>query len=390
MRKVILVISIILLIGSRIGPIQGQEVSSQTPLFITGRYREGPDSQALFRYVKGVWEPIVTDNFYGGSISPDNQWLAYLSMPPFLRDREGGPEFWIGTAWDIQLLNLNDLSITTVAVHPESVRIDENADHYSDGITRSIPVWSPDSSAIAWTEQDYPTGDTARLMVFDLNSSTSSVLDDALPQMTQSANGLPAFFSWGTAGIVVFTNDPDDYEINILRFYDETTGLRQTVSLPDAESGWGAVGAPLWIKQSEETHDIVGVQSSDNRCYVVDPITGEVNELGARLEGVSASNPDDSIRLVWNIYALEDEPEWQLESGDGEVLPDMNLDANAPLLHIAFGPSGEEIAYAQSGMLYLWKDHTLAQIDLPEDFQVETINWGQIQWQTGTAYGGVG
>ncbi|MCI0712150.1 MAG: hypothetical protein L0154_18490 [Chloroflexi bacterium] len=387
MHKSILIISVFLWIWNGIGPVQGQDARSHTALLISGTYSETTSQRGLFRFVDGAWEQVPVDNFYRGAISPDGQWLAYLSMPPFLQDIEGGPDFWTGTAWDIQLLDLQTMSTTPIAVQPDSITVTDNG--YRDGIKRSIPVWSPDGSAVAWTEQDYPARDTARLMIYDPGNNTSSVLDDALPQMRLSADGLPHIFAWGMPGIVVFTNDPVD-STDILRFYDETTGLGKSVQLPGEEADWPPLAGPLWITQVEAAGDVVGVQSSDNAWYIIDPLTGEIGNLGTQLEGVTASSLDDSIRLVWNVHAQESEPVWQFQSAEGSEMFAAEGVAAIPLHRITIAPSGDAAAYLQANTIHLWQDQILTQIEPPEDLRVEAIYWGQIQWQTGSAYDDVG
>jgi hypothetical protein len=247
---------------------------------------------------------------------------------------------------------------------------------------------------LVWTEQDYPAQNGARLVVFDLESGVSRVLDDSLPQMSLSADGLPTLFTWGEAGIVVFTNDPFD-NASALRIYDAETGLSQMLRLPDDEGEWYPLHGPLWLEntQAETADDVVIVRASERTWYQINPTTGAVTEVESRLKLLSAANPEESLQLVWDIYnyySVPVEAALQLLVFDGTKLLTW-VDLSAPnvsgaLTQFVISPSGHAAAYLQDGVLYLWQQGNIDELALPQDLLVMTLYWGPVTWQMGAKY----
>ena len=386
MRKVILALSLVVMLCSTAALAMARQTSTDSTLLVRGRLGDVRSQFGLYQYVDAAWERLPVDDFYAGSLSPDGERLAYLHVPPFLQALLDAGQDWLYTsAWDVTLLNLEDGSRREVAIQPETITTNDQG--YEGGIKRSAPVWSPDGDALAWTEQDYPAYNyTARLVVYDLDSNTSRVLDEALPQMGLSADGLPVFFSWGPGGIVVFTNDPSDYA-ETLRFYDVVAGTQQVVRLPDDGSDWLPLAGPLWVTDAQASADgAVVVQADSYIWYQVDPATGDVTQVETQLEMVSAASPDESLRLAWDIYAEADAPVWQLLAADGTELLD-STQPPAPT-RFAIAPSGQAAAYLEDGRLVMWQDGAATEIALPEGLQISVLYWGPVRWQAGATYEG--
>lgn len=390
-RKVTLLLSLIVMLCGGMPLVQAQPAEVDSPLLISGRYGEGSSAQyVLYQDVNQGWKPLPIGDFYRARLSPGGEHLAVLTEPPFLQTVDGGQDVLSHTSSDIALVDLKDLARRNIAIQPESITLDADSSGYSGGIKRSLPVWSPDGSAFAWTEQDYPAQNHARLVVYDLESDTSRVLDDALPQLTASADGLTDLFNWGVGGIVVFTNDPSD-NAGTLRFYDAPTGLQQAARVLYDEPGWLPIVGPLWLTDGQGKTRAV-VQASDTLWYWIDPATGEVTP-GARLELASANNPDDSLRLVWNILYMfpeAPEPAWQLVSAEGTALlvweEPLHMAERTSLSDFVIAPSGQAAAYLQDGVLYVWQDGQVTELTLPQDFRVTMLYWGPVHWRAGAPY----
>jgi hypothetical protein len=155
--------------------------------------------QELYRSTEGGWEPLTSGGYKGGfALSPLGDRVVYLVAPPAVQEANAqNRSVLLGAVWDIAVLDLTDGSQRVLTTQPGD-------DQPGLGINRELPVWSPDGRAIAWTEQDYPARDAARLVVYDFAAESLRVLDEALPFMTLSSDGLPAFFAWAGREIAVF------------------------------------------------------------------------------------------------------------------------------------------------------------------------------------------
>ena len=394
MRNFTVLISLMVILCS--GPlfVEAQATVTDPPLLISGYYGDEIRQDVLFQYVNDAWEQLPVGEFYTASLSPDGEHLALLTLPPLLREIPGGLDWLWGSAWDITLVDLKDGSRIEIATQPASAGADADENGYSGGINRGTPLWSSDGRALAWIEQDYPARPpAARLVVHDLDSGVSRVLDDTIPQMGLSADGFPSFFDWGRAGVVVFTNDPSD-SVETLRFYDVEAGLQKVIRVPDDEGQWIPLTGPLWLDAPAEPGGaVVVVQVSDRTWNRINPLTSEVAWAGSRLEMVSAASPAESLRLVWGIYHYLSEPvepALQLLSADGASLLTWDdlpgAQASTSPTQFVFAPSGQAAAYIEDGTLYRWQAGRVEEIAGPPDLHIATLYWGPAEWQMGMRY----
>lgn len=359
---------------------QSQPVSDDFPLYVRGVLGEDSREFVIYRYVNEEWEQLPLQDFYEGSLSPDGQWLAYTRMPPFLKAyieiESGGQAF--GSAWDIVLRNLQDNSERIIAAQPETIAVTKNG--YTGGIKRSLPVWSPDGSALAWTEQDYAPGQARRLVVYDLETQESRVLETDLPGINYSSDGMSTHFSWGVPGIAVFGNVDGSGSLPSVRIYDPLAGLQYAVTLPFDEGPFGLYG-PFWVGEtpSETDGDLVMIQTYQEQWYQIDPATGEAAPMQRQLEMVSANTPTESLRGLWNIYEQEGVPEWRMLAADGTA----PLTADKGFYNFVLSPSGQAAAYMRAGKLSVWQDGEATEIALPEGLSVRTLHWGPTRWLAG-------
>lgn len=388
MRKIILIIGLMVITASQVMLGQAQPIDEQQPLLVSAMTNDEQNRQyTLYQYINAKWQPLALAGFVRGSLSPDGGWIAYQRVPPFLQALiDEGQDFLYGSAWDITLVALDHGDLREVAIQPTTITLRDSG--YSGGIKRSLPVWSPDGSAFAWTEQDYPAQNIARLVAYDLETATTRVLDAALPQVTLSSDGHPQQLAWGIEGIVVFTNDPSDYEVETLRFYQPDSAAVNVVRFED-ELVWSPIAGPFSVAQPDGS-SVVVVQADDALWYQVDPVSGKIGQVATQLEMVNTTAPDAALRLVWDIYAAADSPHWRLLAADETErlafaeLRQMGVDGR--FTQFVIDPAGQTAAYLQEGMLYLWEDGNLSEIAPPPDMQMTHLYWGAVQWQAGATY----
>lgn len=387
-------------------PITAQPESSDAPLMIAlSREDHGIESNDLYQYAEGEWLAVTTGGFKSSfSLSPSGNTIAYLSVPDFLSDAvaQGEPaDYLLAFVWNLVLLDLASGESQELAGQPDSV-IFANG-QIDGGIKRSAPVWSPDGQAIAWTEQDAPARNTARLVVYDLRTGETRILEDTLPGIWMSSDGMPAILSWGNAGIAVFGNDPDFNGESMFRIYDPGTGSRQTIRIsedgyrgffhlhnpateddlvvvvPAINHPWNPT-AVYWVKDG--SGEWFAFNPDGIAWLKADMVTGSVYFISNQLEFVSAAHPDDSLRLVRDVNLDQDAPNWQVLSPDGTPLEILNADS---LGRFAFSPSGQSLAYyaVNTRQVMLFQDGITTPLTIPDDMRAGQFLWGPTRVQFG-------
>ncbi|MBW4438211.1 MAG: hypothetical protein KME04_13810 [Pleurocapsa minor GSE-CHR-MK-17-07R] len=389
-NKVPVLLLWIMFVFGAVKPGMAQPSTVENPLIIYGM----GETEQFYRYDDGVWELLPTGDFASATVSPTGEYVAKVVINP---SSEPQAEIIDPLSLEIHLLNLADGSEREIAVQPDAIATTGDGS-INRGIVRSTPVWAPDGRAFAWTEQDYPAQGGARLLVYDLDRDETRILDDALPFMNLSANGLPAFFSWGIGGIVVFTNNPVDF-VDTFRRYDPHDGLLQTLRMPendDFSDFWFPFLGPWWLpdEQDQRPHTALIVPVLGNgEFYYVDWETGEVDWITRRIALVSATNSQSSLRFMWSFYHRFTDPVeslFQLQTADGASVLTwddyLGTDDLRSLENIVLSPSGQAAAYIQDGNLMLWRDQHSEQLALPPDFRIAGLQWGTPVWQLGEDY----
>lgn len=357
------------------GPGVVQPVSEDPPLLLVAS--TGNSSyfdQQLYRLTEGGWEALTSGGYKGGfALSPLGDRVVYLVAPPAVQEADAqNRSVLLGSVWDVAVLDLTDGSQRVLAAQPGN-------DQPGLGINRELPVWSPDGSAIAWTEQDYPARDAARLVVYDFTTESLRVLDEALPFMTLSSDGLPAFFAWGGPGIAVFTNDPPDYA-EAVRLYDPAGGLRRVVRVVDEAVGaWLPLAGPVWVTAGDRE---TLVMQADKSIWLGVNADGSVSGWARQLVGASATGVEPGLQIGWDIFAGTDRAAWQLLDSTGAVLVESQI---APrLTRFAFAPSGQAAVFWQEDdTLTVWQGGESTVLDLPEDLRPHALLWGALRWSAG-------
>jgi len=319
-------------------------------------------------------------------LSPDGNHLAYCITPPSVREvvMNGHSEL-ADAVCDIEVFEMTTGVRLPVAGQPENMILDQA--RIRNGIDRAGLVWSPDGTMLAWTEQDYPaTGEAARRVVrYDFAQGTTRVLDDDLPSLWMSDDGLPFQVAFGRSGIVVCTNRPDGEYPGILRWYDPQQGLLGTIEVGtllgepfNAEDrGEPPTAGPLWVQDGAA--EILIIQL-DGMWFQVDPQAGTMETCRHTGEPVSARQPDQSLRVVWvptNDTNLDFQ--WEIWSPAGESLYSwgaVNFGAN-----IVIAPTGDAVAFSPDVLsLAIWRTDGLTPV-APGSLKYLNLFWGPALWR---------
>lgn len=348
-------------------------------------------SQDLYRWDEGTrqLERLSEDGMKRlFKLAPDGSRIAYCITPASVREavRDGYGEL-ASVVCDIEVYDVATGTRRLVAGQPENMTL--VGAEIRHGISRAGLVWSPDSTLLAWTEQDYPAAEDGgrRLVIHDLARSTTRVLDEALPRLALSEDGLPSQVAWGQAGLVVFTNDPGEGQPGVLRWYDPWQGLRGVIQVGVLQEPWfnrserrmPPTNGPLWVRQNAAEFLIL---QWDDRWFQVDLWAETLEPFWLTVELVSAIQPDESLRVVWVPTSSSNlDFRWEIWSPAGESLYTWNESNFGAAANIAIAPAGDAIAFKPDVQsVAIWRSTGLTPLD-PGDFTSLMPLWGPVLWR---------
>jgi hypothetical protein len=384
MRKCLVLAALSLMLLLELAYAQPQ---SAIPLVISAKssVNYGTD---LYAYRDAQWQRLTkTGCTYGLKMSPSGAQVAFLTAPSFSCGedaREQGYGYLLGAAWNIEILDLSTGERREIAGQPAGVALPD----VHGAVQRSEPAWSPDGTALAWTEQDYPTSNVARLMTSNLLTGVTQTLDAALPLMTMSETGLPVFLTWGEPGIVVFTNGPMN-GAETLRVYNPVNGELHNVRLPeDVVENWYPQAEMIWV--SDQTGELLLIQAETPVWYIVDVDDQVIDGLGNYLVQSSVNTASNSMQVIWNPYAFGDQVLWRLVDSTGDEVFSWVRAPENTTSNLLVAPTGDSAVYQVGNSLTFWREGTPTELDLPEDLILRDVGWGVQHWQFGAELHGIG
>lgn len=221
-------------------------------------------------------QALTSWGYNGGPVvSPDGQWIAYLSLPEAITSANIDEQFLRETPHNIWIMNTRTRDFARVA-----------GDNNNTSIERGIPVWSPDSTQLMWVEKQR-NNLTAQVVIYDrVNQSRRVLIEQFNPSISGGQQFLPAL-RWSSDGIS-YMRSTDDGQ-SILFVYRTLSGAvpPETITLSTQSST--AIIDHIWVNNgSNEQIVVVDLQGN---WSVIDPTVMQQSSLNNPPSLVLRNNP---------------------------------------------------------------------------------------------------
>ncbi len=316
-------------------------------------------------------------------ISPDGTRVAYNSWALLAVEAINRGQTLMGfVPTNIWVWNLAKDTVINVADQPENATFTgENG----DAIMRSTPAWSPDGSALAWTEIVLPDY-ARRLVVYHFDSGQRAIIQPNLPvPYVDAGNFAIAQIEWGQSGIALinssFNNATGQFE-QVVYLYDPGGALLQEILV--GSSNTQSVLDLHWTSRDDQ--EVLAVLRGDGAWEILDPASGQITDAPAAPELYTPhADPSaatlitgiEGTRLLWSV----------INPARSSTAP---LGFGGFPAQIAISPDGQTVAY-MSDAVYLWRDGALTRVPGTEHIGQQTgslggpgLVWGPVAWRITT------
>lgn len=215
----------------------------------------------------------------GAALSPDGLYIAFRTEADGVSDAIANEIVFLPAQRpsNIWLWEIGTEEPILIAGQPEDAVITSELG-FQHMIERSVPVWSPDSTQLAWGSFDLDAW-SYQIMVYNLEDETIEVMIENPPSGFQDVVFYPHPPSWGAGGIVFV--QPTFVETD-----DSSPGFRDMLTLFDPEDGSQILNEVVtdadnpyvldWMWLDEST---IALQISDDQWKALNVETGEQTEI---------------------------------------------------------------------------------------------------------------
>ncbi len=200
-------------------------------------------------------------------------------------------------------------------------------------LARSLPVWSPDGTRIAWAQSDQATNNM-QVIVHDFASSAQSVLYE---RQERSVAFVVPSLDWAAGGLVFYDLlQPESGESQaVVVTIDTNTNTATPINLPAV----GIADFARWIGTDEKDYILLR-HTPEGEFIVIDPATSQVTSLYGQLAFYSRTAPQGI-----NIYSTRSVEigtyEWAVAGADFSA----SLSVTGNEYGIAISPDGTQISF---------------------------------------------
>ncbi len=375
---------LLVVLGGGNGLIRAQQPPQPLTLEISGDYW----------VASAVQSPLIRRTNWGYNkepiLSPKGKLVAYKSTAKLAVDASKGNNASAGGDWpaNIWVIDTTNGNSQQVAKQPRDAAY-QKVGTPNKYVIRSDPTWSPDATALAWTELqvsgDKAPGDIGQqLVVFDMSHAADpnyagAVIVPNLPARPGADAGLEV--RWGAAGLAVWTiTGGTDANGNF------TAQDALSVYAPDGKlittKKIDTLSEFAWVHDGDR--DYVGMlskgsadaPSKDLQWLLLDPRNGTLNGMPGVPEMYSLTAPDG---LTVFPASMGTSPDWQIVGLQHPVVKLGNLDDVYAFSHVlGISADGQQVAYVKQGAAYVYNNGSTIKI-APSD--TYALVWGPTGWR---------
>ncbi len=324
-------------------------------------------------------------------LSPDGSKIAYLQTPDVavqaLESGKSPDDTSLPT--DIWLVDIASGQTVSIAAQPSDASF-STPNKPDKVIARSLPVWSPDGTKLAWTEYSDPAG-TQQLMVDDLTTGQAQAIVTGLTQ----PYGIPAplqVLGWTNTGIAVqeiaFTPDrPIPEQLVLLVYKPDGTSVSAT-PIPETDDR----SVARYRLLTDQSQDNLALGYSTGEWDLLDLANGQIQPAVTLPELYSPASPATSVNIISALKSGRQPTLLHVLDAQGNPLGDP-IDLGSSDEATAISPDGQTLAFKHADLvtgvndafLTVWQGGQIVGKTPPalqdQPFIISSFVWGPTAWR---------